>query len=356
MVLSRLERLREQMALRHIDAYIVCTEDFHGSEYVGDYFKAREYFSGFTGSAGILVVTPLEAALWTDGRYFLQAEKELAESSIRLMRSGQPGVPKPEEFLEMQAGEKMTVGFDGRTVSAAFVKRISDKLIHGKVTFSYEEDLADIVWKDRPAISTEPVWELPVNYAGLSREEKLACVRTVMDEQGADFYIISALDNIAWLLNLRGNDVESNPVFLSYMIVGRQYAYLYIHEDILSEEIHSRLNQAGVILRPYDAVYEDLQNVDFLARLGTKKADSYGILVDERFLNYRILMSLSLNLRVINAFDPIQKMKAVKTKAECDNMKCAQIEGQILAARNSSKSFQKTFPYLKGVFRYKCYH
>lgn len=348
MVLSRLKRLREQMALRHIDAYIVCTEDFHGSEYVGDYFKVREYFSGFTGSAGILVVTPLEAALWTDGRYFLQAEKELAESSIRLMRSGQPGVPKPEEYLKLQAGENMTVGFDGRTVSAAFVKRISDQLIHGNVTFSYEEDLADIVWQDRPAISTELVWELPVNYAGLSREEKLACVRTAMDEQGADFYVISALDNIAWLLNLRGNDVECNPVFLSYMIVGRQYAYLYIHEDILSEEIHSRLNQAGVMLRPYDAVYEDLQNVDFLARLGTKKADrnvlagqddqntdggSYGILVDERFLNYRILMSLSPNLRGINAFDPIQKMKAVKTKAECDNMKRAHVKDGVAVTR-----------------------
>lgn len=343
MISERLNTLREQMALRHIDAYIVCTEDFHGSEYVGDYFKAREYLSGFTGSSGTLVVLADEAFLWTDGRYFLQAERELAGSTIQLMRSGQPDVPKLEEFLQERAGDTFVIGFDGRTVSAAFVKRISQK-----AALVYEEDLADTVWADRPALSKEPVWELPVQYAGLSREEKLACVRTVMEEQGGDFYVISALDDIAWLLNLRGNDVECSPVFLSYMIVGRQYAYLYIHEDILSEEIHGRLNQAGVMLRPYDAVYEDLRDVDFLARLGVRKTersapdsqndrdtvkDACSVMIDERLLNYRMLMSVSPKLQVIKTTDPIQNMKALKTKAECDNMKRAHVRDGVAVTR-----------------------
>lgn len=333
MISERLEELRRQMALRHIDAYIICTEDFHGSEYVGDYFKTREYISGFTGSAGILVVLEREAALWTDGRYFLQAEKELAGSPILLMRSGQPGVPRLEVFLKERAGNKFCVGFDGRTVSAAFVKRISHTLTDCEVTFLYEEDLADIVWRDRPALSKAPVWELSVQYAGMSREEKLACVRTAMEKKGADLYVIGALDNIAWLLNLRGNDVECNPVFLSYMILGRRYAYLYIHEEILSEAIHAALNRAGVMLRPYDAVYEDLGNVDFLARLGDREAGKYAVLIDEKLLNYRILTGISPELSVINTADPIQNMKAVKTKAECDNMKQAHVRDGVAVTR-----------------------
>lgn len=334
MILERLSRLREQMALRSIDAYIVCTEDFHGSEYVGDYFKSREYLSGFTGSAGTLVVLAGEAALWTDGRYFLQAQKELAGSTIQLMKSGQPGVPKLEEYLQEKAGKSFVIGFDGRTVSAAFVKRISDKLSDCDITFAYEEDLADAVWTDRPALSKKPVWELAVQYAGLSRQEKLACVRTAMEEQGADLYVISALDDIAWLLNLRGDDVACNPVFLSYMIVGRQYAYLYIHEEIVSEDLHSRLNQAGVMLRPYDAVYEDLQNVDFLARLDYKIIPrKISLLIDEKLLNYRILQSISPELEVVKAADPIQNMKAVKTKIECDNVKQAHIKDGVAVTR-----------------------
>ncbi len=179
---DKLQMLREQMDKRDLAAYIVPTEDYHNSEYVGDYFKTREYLSGFTGSAGTLLVCAKSAALWTDGRYFLQAQQQLQGTSIQLMKSGQPGVPVLAEYLadHLETGDK--IGFDGRTVTKAFVEELHKKLADKQITYDSGEDLADLVWPDRPALSAEPVWELGVEYAGLSREEKLSRVRHKMQE------------------------------------------------------------------------------------------------------------------------------------------------------------------------------
>ena len=218
---EKLTALRAEMAKRHMDAYVVVTDDFHASEYVGAHFKAREYLSGFTGSAGTLVVLPDSAALWTDGRYFLQAAQQLEGSGITLMRMGEPGVPEIADFLRGHVPESGFIGFDSRTISNAFARAIGAKTHEKHIRFAGDEDLVDLVWADRPALSCEPVWELDVKYAGLTRAEKLRAVREKMAELGADVFVIPALDEIAWLLNLRGGDVLYTPVFLSYLLLER---------------------------------------------------------------------------------------------------------------------------------------
>lgn len=181
---EKLQALREQMRRRKIAAYIVPTEDFHGSEYVGDYFKTREYLSGFTGSAGTLLVMQDRAFLWTDGRYFLQAEAQLSGSGIELMKSGEPDVPTLAAFLGKELKQGDVVGFDGRTVTGTFVKELKEKTAEKQVAFYGKRDLVDKIWEDRPPMSAEPVWELAVSYAGLTREEKLSKVREKWRRRG----------------------------------------------------------------------------------------------------------------------------------------------------------------------------
>ena len=185
---EKLRLLRQRMQEQGMDAYVVVTDDFHGSEYVGDYFKAREYLSGFTGSAGTLVVLPDRAALWTDGRYFLQAADQLAGSTIDLMRAGQPGVPTIGAFLAQRVPQGGTVGFDGRTVSSLFARTMAAALEGKNVRFAYEQDLAGAVWPDRPALSAQPVWELPAECAGLTREEKLRLLRRRCGRPGQRYW------------------------------------------------------------------------------------------------------------------------------------------------------------------------
>lgn len=322
-VLERMKRLKKAMKQENIDAYIVCTEDFHGSEYVGDYFKFREYLSGFTGSAGTLVVLMDEVALWTDGRYFLQAEEQLSGTGILLQKIGQPGVQKIEEYLAEKLPEHGVIGFDGRMMSASFVKQIAAKLSKKQITFAGDKPLADKVWFDRPSLSKQPVWELELKYAGKSREEKLRNVRAAMEHKGVDYFVVSALDEIAWLLNLRGNDVQCNPVFLSYMLIDRQDSYLYINREIVSDELAKKLAEAKVFLKPYDAIYEDLRMLGKTSKL----------LLDSHMVNYSILQRIPPEIDVIDDTDPIQLMKAVKTETEYINMGQAHIKDGVAVTR-----------------------
>ena len=252
---EKLALLRAEMKKRGISAYVVVTDDFHASEYVGTHFKAREFLSGFTGSAGTLVVLPDSAALWTDGRYFLQAAQQLDGSGIELMRMGEPGVPEIADFLRDHVAENGFIGFDSRTVSNAFARTIGEKTREKHIRFAGGEDLVDLVWADRPALSCEPVWTLDVKYTGLTRREKLAMVRGKMEELGADVFVIPALDEVAWLLNLRGGDVLYTPVFLSYLLLGRDQATLCVQKEAVSAEIEAQLKADGVSLAPYDDIY-----------------------------------------------------------------------------------------------------
>ena len=199
-----LELLREKMREIGVDACLIPTSDFHGSEYVGDYFKCREYISGFTGSAGTLVVTLDEAGLWTDGRYFLQAAKQLEGSGIMLRKERQPGVPAIEEYLKQTLKRGETLGFDGRCIMQDSAEKLITQLNAQGVAVRTDIDLTGAVWKNRPELSAQPVWPLPVEYAGESSESKIKRVREFLVEKKADYFLLTSLEDIAWLLNMRG--------------------------------------------------------------------------------------------------------------------------------------------------------
>lgn len=323
MIQNRLKQLREKMKENHVDAYIVCTNDFHGSEYVGDYFKTREYLSGFSGSAGTLVVTDDEAGLWTDGRYFIQAAKQLENTGITLMKMGNEGVETIEEYLNNKCKKDQVIGFDGRMVSAKFAKNLQDAVSDKGMKIAGDIDLVSDIWQNRPQMSKEPVWELGTDYAGKSRTEKLKMVREKMDEMKADYYVITSLDEIAWLLNLRGNDVAYNPVFLSYVIVEMAKVSLYIQKDAVSEEICSLLAEDGVQLEDYDSIYNDLQLLD-----NHKK-----VLLDVTKANFMIKESIANKEAILEKPSIITLLKAIKTKTEYDHCREAHVRDGVAVTK-----------------------
>lgn len=320
---ERLYALRELMRKKNIQAYIVVTDDFHSSEYVGGYFKVREYLSGFTGSAGTLVVLEDRAALWTDGRYFIQAEEQLKGSSIELMKSGQPNVPDITEYLYSSLNEGDTIGFDGRTVSNTFACKLIEALKNKSITLSYQVDLADEIWTDRPSLSKEPVWELDVKYTGLSRKEKLDSIREKMAETGSDILLLTALDEIAWLLNLRGNDVACTPVFLAYMIIEKSSATLCVHKEILNDEIIHQLENDGISLADYNDFYSLISETD----------NDKIVQLDGSTANYCVIKSIPENTKIIDSQSPVVMMKAIKTPAEMNNIRAAHIKDGVAVTR-----------------------
>lgn len=321
--MEKLQALRGEMRKKNLSAYIVPTEDFHCSEYVGDYFKAREYMSGFTGSAGTLLVMQEGAFLWTDGRYFLQAQDQLVGSGIELMKSGQPEVPTLPEFLGEHLGKGAVVGFDGRTVTGAFVEELKEKTAAKQVTFYGKRDLVDRIWEDRPPMSAEPVWELEISYAGLSREEKLARVRQEMEKEGADALLVTALDETAWLLNLRGGDVKHTPVFLAYMLITKRRALLCAQKSAFSENICNELTKAGVTILPYESIE------DMAASLPTGQR----ILVDEKRVSYRLLKAVAKGVEKMNKPSPIALLKAVKSEREINHIRSVHVKDGVAVTR-----------------------
>lgn len=318
--MKQIDELRGLMNERGIFAYIVPTDDFHGSEYVGEHFKLREYLSGFTGSAGTLVVTLDGAALWTDGRYFIQAERELSGSGIELMRGGEPQTPTIERFLLDKMPDNSTLGFDGRVIKAAFAMRLVKALQSKNISLKTDEDLGGMVWTDRPPLSREPVFELSENVCGRSRGEKLTLIREKMKAENADCLAVSALDEIAWTLNLRGNDVAYNPVFLSFMLVYTDRVELFAERSIFTDELAEKLRGDGVEILPYDGIYDALKSL------------SGAVYTDLRSINYRMKSSLE-NARIISKPSPVSIMKAVKDPAEIDAEISAHIKDGVAVTR-----------------------
>lgn len=313
---ERINCLQKLMKENDIQAYIIPTDDFHSSEYVGDYFKCREYMSGFTGSAGTLVVLEESAYLWTDGRYFLQADKQLEKTGIVLMKSGQSDVPIIEEFLKRELKEGDTIGFDGRTISKNFADKLLERIKEKNIKINGTVDLVNIIWKSRPEISKEQVWQLDIKYAGISRKEKMKKIREKMKEAGADVFIDAALDEIAWLLNLRGNDIAYTPVFLSYMIIREDRAILCIHREVISEKIEDELKEDGIAIAEYEEIY----------KLADEISDKEKVLYDSGSINYNLYNSINKNATIINRESPIALMKAMKNPVEVENIKRAHIK------------------------------
>lgn len=321
-ILERLSKLRMLMEERGIDAYLIPTADFHESEYVGTYFKCREYITGFTGSAGTAVITKEEAGLWTDGRYFVQAARELTGSGITLYRGGQEGVPEIEEYLEAVLPKNGVLGFDGRVVNGCTGEMLKERLKDKGVSFSFQEDLVGMIWEGRPAMSAEPVWILDESYAGKSAKEKISDLRQAMKEKKVDTHIITTLDDIVWLLNIRGGDVACNPVVLSYLILTDSELKLYINESVLDQEVRGYLEDIQAAVLPYDAVY-----------LAVEEMRDRHILLEKGKTNYRLCCALDQSNKILNATNPTSAAKAVKNRVEVENIKKAHIKDGVVMTK-----------------------
>lgn len=323
MIKERLAQLRQLMEKNQIQYYIIPTNDYHLSEYVGDYFRARKYMSGFTGSAGVLVVTPSDAGLWTDGRYYIQAERQLEGSTITLFRQGTEGVPTIEEWLEKNIQPGENIGFDGRVIPAAsgiLYEKIAGKQ-GGHVV--YQQDLVDEIWTDRPQLSGEPAFALDVCYTGRSTADKLTAVREAMREKGADLHVLTSLDDIAWLLNIRGNDVECNPVILSYVAVTLNAVYFFADEKKLNEEIKALFEENHVTVLPYNDIYTWLENI---SRTQT-------VMYNLGKINYAIYKSIDSSVQTVNCENPTLLMKAIKNDVEINNLIKAHIKDGVAVTK-----------------------
>lgn len=315
MIKERLRQLREKMEERKIDVYVVPTSDFHESEYVGGHFKAREFITGFTGSAGTAIITMEEAGLWTDGRYFIQAEAQLEGSTVTLYKMGEEGVPTMEEFVKDKLPENGTLGFDGRVINGTLGDKFAEIVKEKKGTLSVDEDLIDFIWKERPMLPIEPAYILETKYTGASAEEKLERVRNEMKRKGADAHIITSLDDIAWLLNIRGNDIPHYPVVLSFAIVTLEHCIWFVHKEALNDEVSDYLAKNHVKSQEYNTIY------DYVSKLNAKK-----IWIDKNYVNYRICNAISKEIELMNEGNPTQQMKAVKNETEIRNIRNAHIK------------------------------
>lgn len=256
---QRVEALRQQMKAEGIDAWMILTDDFHASEYVGDYFKCREYVSGFDGSAGTLAVTEKEACLWTDGRYFLQAADQLEDTGIELMKMGEPGVPTIDMWLKTVLANGGCLGYDGRTVSSSRAEALRELLAGSGATFREDLDLVGRIWKDRPGLPEKEIWLLDSAYSGMERREKLDMVRENMKKEGADWQVIASLDDIGWLFNIRGGDIDFNPVPLAFAMIGKEETILYAAPSAAGPVVRAALEKDGAVIRPYLQIFEDLK-------------------------------------------------------------------------------------------------
>ena len=320
---ERLAALRKLMREKNIDVYVVPTADFHQSEYVGEHFKARKFITNFSGSAGTAVITLNDAKLWTDGRYFIQAAKQLEGTTVTLMKMFEPGVPSVNEYLEeiLQAGQ--TLSFDGRVVSVGEGDEYAEIAKKKGAKVDYQEDLIDEIWTDRPPLSEEPAFFLEEKYTGESTASKLARIRKEMEEAGCDAHIVSTLDDTCWTLNIRGNDIEFFPLVLSYAIIKKDSFELYIDERKLDDNLKALLKKEGVNLHPYNAIYEDVKQLP----AGTT------VMGDKAKLNYAIFNNIPASVHVVNKRNPAILMKALKNPVEIENIRKAQIKDSIAHLR-----------------------
>lgn len=316
MIKQRIEKIRNLMKEKNIYAYIVPSSDYHQSEYVGDYFKSREFMSGFTGSAGTLIVSMDEAGLWTDGRYFIQAEHELKNSGIKLFKMGEDGVPTIEEYLLEKLPKNSTIGFDGRVMSVKEGQSLANKLAFKGINIEYKYDLVNDIWEDRCSLPTEKAFLLGVEYSGESFSDKLYRIREVMKEKKATTHILASLDDIAWLFNIRGRDIKSNPVVLSYAVVSTDSVYLFIDKNKIGEDISAELSKEDVQIKGYEEVYEFIKNID----------EDEVVLIDTSKVNYAIYNNIPSNVQKIEERNPSILFKSIKNEIELKNIRNSHIK------------------------------
>ena len=318
-IIERLTNLRKRMNEEKVDFYLIPTNDYHGSEYVGNYFKTREFISSFTGSAGFVIVSQEEAILWTDGRYFTQAENELKGTTIKLYKMGQPNVATINEYLRDSIDHKV-IGFDGKCMSASFVNRLKKELNQLDFTIKADLDLVGDIWNDRPALSCTEAFILDDKYTGESINSKLRRLENKLKEEKADLHIISSLDDIAWLLNIRAEDVKCNPVLLSYFLYDHGNYILYCNKKALNKEVTKTLNDNGVLIKAYDEIYQDCKKLKGV------------VILDPSKVNYLLYQSLNDN-RIIERMNITTEFKTIKNDVEIKNNYLAHLKDGVCVTK-----------------------
>ncbi|MCM1553564.1 MAG: aminopeptidase P family N-terminal domain-containing protein, partial [Butyrivibrio sp.] len=321
----RLSLLREQMLKDNIDYYMIPTADFHSSEYVSDYFKVREHFCGFSGSNGTLLVWQEGAGLWTDGRYFIQAQQELEGTGVELFRMMEEGVPTIAEFLTERLQTGQTLGFDGRVISASAGKRYEEcfEKAGKEINIMYRKDLAEGIWTERPAFPAGRVTVLAAELVGCSVADKLKAVREKLREAGAEELLLTKLDDLMWLFNIRGCDVECNPVAMSYGYITQNTAVIFMQEQAVDAEMRAYLAANSVELRDYREIESYLEELDAGRR----------ILMDMRYCSYAFYRQLAFSHIVCDAPNPTESLKAVKNPVELANMREIYLKDSVALTR-----------------------
>ncbi len=314
MIKTRIEKLRKLMVERNIDVYLVPTADYHQSEYICDYFKCREYISGFTGSAGTVVITKDQAGLWTDGRYFIQASKQIENTGITLYKMGVENTISILDFIKQNLNENNYVGFDGKCVSANMGKSVENVAKFKKALIKDNEDLIDLVYDNRPLLPKDKAFILDIKYCGKSLFDKVNDVKKAMEKNNCTKHITCALDEICWLLNIRGNDVLHTPVVLSYCVISQDGVELYIDKSKLDEQMLQYFKDNNVVLHDYFDIINDLANIK-----------DQTIWLDGTKASYSMLNVLNKNNTMINQPSSIVLAKAIKNEVEIANVKQSHI-------------------------------
>jgi Xaa-Pro aminopeptidase len=313
LIKKRISDLRANMQVQSLDAYIIYGTDPHLSEYLPEYWQTRSYISGFSGSAGMVIISSEKTALWTDSRYFLQAEDQLAGTGIELVKMRSPGHPEPSDWLKMNIGKGNRVGTDEGCISASQFRSMQNSLNQSGIILMESGDLFAKTWSDRPTLPDSPVYEHDIRYACTDRKTKINNICAELDKSGANMQIITALDDLAWTFNLRGNDVECNPVFMAYAIVSRMKTILFIDSRKIPSELKTKLESENIQIREYTGLLSHLENLP----------DTTRILFDPERTNQAILSSIPEHCQLIEGLSVPCRLKAIKSEAEVRNIRQA---------------------------------
>lgn len=320
---EKIAKLQKLMRDYHIDAWLVPSSDPHQSEYVADYWQARAWLSGFTGSAGTMVVTQEKSGLWTDPRYHIRAAEEVAGSGIELFRMGSPGVPSYTEWLQQELKEGDTIGFDGSVMAVSEVEKIEQAFQDKAITFSYQDDLIEHLWHDRPELPKDPIFLHDIKFAGESRLSKFQRIREKLEEGGIQVHLVPALDDIAWLLNIRGSDVQYNPVAISYAVISEWEVRLFIHPNKVPKDVRKALGEDDVEISEYEDIFSYWQQLP----------DGTMVLIDPGKTCYKLERIISQSCQIKKGISIPGAMKAVKNKTELDGIKQAHIRDGVAVVK-----------------------
>ena len=335
-ICDRLQALRKLMKENGVSYYYITTADYHNSEYADDYFKEREFMSGFTGSNGNLLIGEDMAGLWTDGRYFIQAEKELEGTGITLFKMAEEGVPTTLEYLEQNMKEGQTLAFDGRTIPTRLGQQMEEMAEKKNAKILYQVDYVDAIWKDRPLRKCNEVFALDEKICGKTVTEKLDMVRKAMAEKNCSNLVLSKLDDIMWLFNIRGKDVECNPVALSYAVVTKENSYLFLQKQAVTKELKAWLETQPVQLCDYETLMEFLSQLSWDGNVLLDKENiSYAIYkaVKEQVGTSETLDGVGRSAEVIFGDNPTELLKSMKNEVELQMMREVYLKDSLVVCR-----------------------